>query len=51
VEVAHTEAFRKDGRAINAKVRLFAEIGQALVAARETGADPFGYVPVAVEMS
>ena len=35
------EAFQSSGKAINEEVRLYARIGQALLAAKEDGADPF----------
>lgn len=37
----HREAFHDQGRAINEKVRLYARVGHALIAARQAGADPF----------
>ena len=40
-EERHARAFAKDGRAINEKVRLYAEIGKALIAAKESGIDAF----------
>jgi TnpA family transposase len=40
-EAQHARAFRVDGRAINEKVRLYARVGTALIAAREVGQDPF----------
>ncbi len=38
------EAFQSSGKAINEKVRLYARIGQALLAAKEEGADPFAAI-------
>ena len=38
------EAFQSSGKAINEKVRLYARIGQALLAAKEHGADPFAAI-------
>jgi TnpA family transposase len=38
------EAFQSSGKAINEKVRLYARIGQALLAAKEVGADPFAAI-------
>jgi TnpA family transposase len=38
------EAFQSSGKAINEKVRLYARIGQALLAAKEDGADPFAAI-------
>src|SRR6516164_1275005 len=40
-ETRHARAFQADGRAINEKVRLYARVGAALIAAREGGRDPF----------
>ena len=40
-ETRHARAFQADGRAINEKVRLYARVGAALIAAREAGRDPF----------
>jgi TnpA family transposase len=40
-EARHARAFQADGRAINEKVRLYAQVGAALIAARETGQDAF----------
>jgi len=40
-ETRHARAFQDDGRAINEKVRLYARVGAALIAAREAGRDPF----------
>ncbi|MDP9317432.1 MAG: Tn3 family transposase [Chloroflexota bacterium] len=44
-EQAHAERFHQSGKAINEKVRLYADVGKALIAAREQARDPF----VAVE--
>jgi len=38
------EVFQSSGKAINEKVRLYARIGQALLAAKENGADPFAAI-------
>ncbi len=38
------EAFQSSGKAINEKVRLYARIGQALLAAKEQGTDPFAAI-------
>jgi hypothetical protein len=38
------EAFQSSGKAINEKVRLYARIGQALLAAKEDGGDPFAAI-------
>jgi hypothetical protein len=40
-ETRHARAFQADGRAINEKVRLYARVGTALIAAREAGQNPF----------
>src|SRR5271166_1003412 len=40
-ESRHARAFQADGRAINEKVRLYARVGAALIAAREARQDPF----------
>jgi hypothetical protein len=40
-EHVHAEQFQKSGKAINEKVRLYADIGKALIAARETAQDPY----------
>ena len=40
-ETQHARAFQADGRAINEKVRLYARVGAALIAAHEAGQDPF----------
>jgi TnpA family transposase len=37
----HEKRFAADGKALNAKVRLYAQVGRALIAARETRVDPF----------
>lgn len=36
----HQEQFQKQGKAINDKVLLYSKVGRALVAAKESGADP-----------
>src|SRR5271154_2894103 len=40
-ETRHARAFQADGRAINEKVRLYARVGTALIAAREAERDLF----------
>jgi len=40
-ETRHARAFQADGRAVNEKVRLYARVGAALIAAREAEQDPF----------
>jgi TnpA family transposase len=37
----HADQFHRSGKAINEKVRLYAQIGQALIAAKSGGSDPF----------
>jgi hypothetical protein len=44
-ETRHARAFQADGRNINEKVRLYARVGAALIAAREAGQDPFEAIP------
>ena len=41
---SYEAAFQEAGKAINEKVRLYAKIGQALIAAKETGHDPFAAI-------
>jgi len=38
---AHADQFQQSGRAINDKVRLYASVAAALIAAREAAADPY----------
>jgi TnpA family transposase len=40
-ERAHADQFHRSGKAINEKVRLYAQIGQALIVAKTSGSDPF----------
>lgn len=40
----HNEEFQQSGKAINQKLRLFGQIGQALVAAKESGTDPYSAI-------
>lgn len=44
----YDRAFAEQGKAINDKVRLYARVGAALVAAREQGADPFAAIEAIV---
>lgn len=44
VERREDAAFKRDQRTINSKVKLLARIGNALIAARSSGADPFAAV-------
>lgn len=43
-EGRHARAFQAEGRAINEKVRLYARIGAALMAARAGQRDPFAAI-------
>jgi TnpA family transposase len=43
-EQRQAEAFQRDARAINDKVRLFARIGEALLESKRLGCDPFDLV-------
>ncbi|MDQ5853037.1 MAG: Tn3 family transposase [Chloroflexota bacterium] len=47
-EHVHAEHFQKSGKAINEKVRLYANIGKALIAARETAQDPYDAIQTVV---
>ena len=40
----HQQQFQSSGKAINDKVRLYARIGQALLDAKQSGADPFAAI-------
>ncbi|PGT99578.1 Tn3 family transposase [Bacillus cereus] len=40
-ENKHNRQFQKDGKSINEKVRLYVEIGKALIEAKESEEDPF----------
>jgi TnpA family transposase len=44
----YDRAFAEQGKAINDKVRLYAKVGAALVAAREQGTDPFAAIEAIV---
>lgn len=44
----HTESFHNKGKAINDKVRLYSRVGQALIDARKTGADPFDAIEAVI---
>jgi len=48
VESRHARAFQADGRAINEKVRLYARVGAALIAAREGKQDPFDAITAVI---
>lgn len=43
-ERAHADQFHRSGKAINEKVRLYAQIGRALIDARSKGADAFAAI-------
>ena len=43
-ERTHADKFHRDGKAVNEKVRLYAQIGQALIAAKTSGSDPFAAI-------
>jgi TnpA family transposase len=43
-ERRHADKFHRDGKAVNEKVRLYAQIGQALIAAKTSGSDPFAAI-------
>jgi hypothetical protein len=40
----HQQQFQASGKAINAKVRLYGRIGQALIEAKQAGRDPFAAI-------
>jgi len=40
----YAQRFAADGKALNAKVRLFADVGRALIEAREAKGDPFAAI-------
>ena len=44
----HARAFQADGRAINEKVRLYARVGAALIAARDNKQDPFDAITAVI---
>ena len=47
-EGRHARAFQADGRAINEKVRLYARVGAALIAAREAKQDAFDAITAVI---
>src|SRR5271166_6722977 len=47
-DARHARAFQADGRAINEKVRLYASVGAALIAAREDHLDAFGAIAAVI---
>jgi TnpA family transposase len=48
VETREANAFQRDKRAINDKVRLYARLGEALMTAKKAGDDPFDAVDAAI---
>jgi hypothetical protein len=47
----HQEQFQKQGKAINDKVLLYSKVGRALVAAKESGADPYAAIGAVIPWS
>jgi len=47
-EGKHARAFQSDGRAINEKVRLYARVGTALIAARDSKQDAFDAIATVI---
>ena len=47
-EGRHTRAFQADARAINEKVRLYARVGAALIAARDDKQDAYGAIAAVI---
>lgn len=47
-EGRQARAFQSDARAINEKVRLYASVGAAVIAAREDRLDPFGAIAAVI---
>jgi TnpA family transposase len=47
-EGKHARAFQADGRAINEKVRLYARVGNVLIAARDSKQDPFDAIATVI---
>ena len=47
-ETREANAFQRDKRAINDKVRMYARLGEALLTAKEAGDDPFEAVDAAI---
>ncbi len=44
----HQQQFQASGKAINAQVRLFGHIGQALIEAKQAGRDPFAAIEAVI---
>ena len=40
----HEQQFQESGKAINEKLRLYGQVGQALIEAKKTGGDPFAAI-------
>jgi hypothetical protein len=47
-DARHARAFQADGRAINEKVRLYARVGAALIAARDNKQDAFDAITAVI---
>jgi TnpA family transposase len=47
----HQQEFQKQGKAFNDKVRLYSRIGRALVAAKESGGDPYAAIETVLPWS
>jgi hypothetical protein len=47
-EGRHARAFQADARAINEKVRLYARVGAALIAARDDKQDAYGAITTVI---
>jgi hypothetical protein len=47
-DARHGRAFQADGRAINEKVRLYARVGAALIAARDNKQDAFDAITAVI---
>lgn len=47
-KIKHDEKFQKQGKAINDKVRLYSQIGHALVNAKQTGSDPYAAIEAVI---
>jgi TnpA family transposase len=50
-ERAHGQKFQQDGKAINEKVRLYAEVGKALISAKSESSDPYQAIESVLEWS
>lgn len=44
----HQEQFRASGKSINEKLRMYAQIGQALMEAKQNGGDPFAAIEAVI---